>query len=116
MDFSIEQSFTDLEPGTYELSAFSQGGDLAADASMELYAVVDGKELTVPFMLTTYADWQNPTVSGIKVTDSIIIRRILGGEVSVNRKFGVKSPKTTNSVQKVPKSGFFVRNFFILLV
>ena len=48
MDFSIEQSFTDLEPGTYELSAFSQGGDLAADASMELYAVVDGKELTVP--------------------------------------------------------------------
>lgn len=69
MDFSIEQSFTDLEPGTHELSAFSQGGDLAADASMELYAVVDGKELTVPFMLTTYADWQNPTVSGIKVTD-----------------------------------------------
>ena len=72
MDFSIEQSFTDLEPGTYELSAFSQGGDLAADASMELYAVVDGKELTVPFMLTTYADWQNPTVSGIKVTDGTL--------------------------------------------
>ena len=72
MDFSIEQSFTDLEPGTYELSAFSQGGDLATDASMELYAVVDGKELTVPFMLTTYADWQNPTVSGIKVTDGTL--------------------------------------------
>lgn len=72
MDFSIKQSFTDLEPGTYELSAFSQGGDLAADASMELYAVVDGKELTVPFMLTTYADWQNPTVSGIKVTDGTL--------------------------------------------
>ena len=72
MDFSIEQSFTDLEPGTYELSAFSQGGDLAADASMELYAVVDCKELTVPFMLTTYADWQNPTVSGIKVTDGTL--------------------------------------------
>mgnify|MGYP004468231461 FL=1 len=72
MDFSIEQSFTDLEPGTYELSAFSQGGDLSSDASMELYAVVDGKELTDPFMLTTYADWQNPTVSGIKVTDGTL--------------------------------------------
>lgn len=72
MEFSIEQSFTDLEPGTYELSAFSQGGDLSADASMELYAVVDGKELTAPFMLTTYADWQNPTVSGIKVTDGTL--------------------------------------------
>ena len=72
MEFSIEQSFTDLEPGTYELSAFSQGGDLSSDASMELYAVVDGKELTDPFMLTTYADWQNPIVSGIKVTDGTL--------------------------------------------
>ena len=72
MDFSIEQSFTDLAPGTYELSAFSQGGDMSADASMELYAVVDGKELTDPFMLTTYADWQNPVISGIKVTDGTL--------------------------------------------
>ena len=69
MDFSIEQSFTDLEPGTYGLSAFSQGGDLSDDASMELYALVDGKELTAPFKLTTYADWQNPAIPEIKVTD-----------------------------------------------
>lgn len=69
MDFSIEQSFTDLEPGTYELSAFSQGGDMSDDASMELYAIVDGKELTAPFKLTTYADWQNPVIPEIKVTD-----------------------------------------------
>lgn len=26
MDFSIEQEFTDLEPGTYQLSAYAQGG------------------------------------------------------------------------------------------
>ena len=69
MDFSIEQSFTDLEPGTYELSAFSQGGDLSDDASMELYALVDGRELTAPFKLTTYADWQNPAIPEIKITD-----------------------------------------------
>lgn len=69
MDFSIEQSFTDLEPGTYELSAFSQGGDLSDDTSMELYALVDGRELTAPFKLTTYADWQNPAIPEIKVTD-----------------------------------------------
>ena len=69
MDFSIEQSFTDLEPGTYELSAFSQGGDLSDDAYMDLYALVDGKELTAPFMLTTYADWQNPVIPEIEVTD-----------------------------------------------
>ena len=69
MDFFIEQSFTELEPGTYELSAFSQGGDLSDDASMELYALVDGRELTAPFKLTTYADWQNPAIPEIKVTD-----------------------------------------------
>lgn len=69
MDFSIEQSFTDLEPATYELSAFSQGGDLSDDAYMDLYALVDGKELTAPFMLTTYADWQNPVIPEIEVTD-----------------------------------------------
>ena len=72
MEFSIAQSFTDLEPGTYELSAFSQGGDLSADASMELYAVIDDMVLADPFMLTSYADWQNPTVSGIKVTDGTL--------------------------------------------
>lgn len=72
MEFSIEQRFTDLEPGTYELSAFSQGGDLSSDASMELYAIVDDMVLADPFMLTTYADWQNPTVSGIKVTDGTL--------------------------------------------
>ena len=69
MDFSIEQSFTDLEPGTYELSAFSQGGDLSDDAYMDLYALVNGRELPAPFKLTTYADWQNPAIPEIKVTD-----------------------------------------------
>ena len=43
--------------------------------------------------------------------DHIIIRRILGGEVSVNRKFGVKSPKTTNSVQKSSEIRIFCTEF-----
>jgi len=38
-------------------------GDLSDDAYMDLYALVDGKELTAPFMLTTYADWQDVRVS-----------------------------------------------------
>lgn len=96
MDFSIEQSFTDLEPGTYELSAFSQGGDLSADASMELYAVVDGKELTAPFTLTSYADWQNPTVSGIKVTDGTLT---IGVRYQCNRNsWGTLDDVTLNRV------------------
>lgn len=91
MDFSIEQEFTDLAPGTYQLSAYAQGGDMSADASMELYAVADGTEWTDPFMMTTYADWQNPTVREIKVTDSTLT-------IGVRFKCNVKSWGTVDDV------------------
>lgn len=72
MEFSIEQEVKDLEPGIYQLSAYSQGGDISQDAVMELYAIVNGEEQNVPFQLTTYGDWQNPTISEIKVTDGTL--------------------------------------------
>lgn len=72
MEFSIEQEFTDLEPGTYQLSAFSQGGDMKQDSVLELYAVVGSDEQKVSFMLTTYADWKNPTIPEIKVADGTL--------------------------------------------
>ncbi len=73
MEFSIEQEFTDLEPGTYQLTVYAQGGDVSADSSMELYAVVNGEELTEPFMVTTWVDWKAPTITDIKVTDGTLI-------------------------------------------
>ena len=72
MEFSIEQEVTGLENGTYQLSVFSQGGDMSSDASMELYAVTADGGQTAPFMLTTYNDWQNPTIKEIKVTDGTV--------------------------------------------
>jgi len=72
MDFSIEQEFTDLEAGTYRLSAFAQGGDMSADAQMELYAVTGDGEQTQSFMVTTYNDWKNPTIPEIQVTDGTL--------------------------------------------
>ena len=72
MNFSIEQEVTDLEPGTYSLMAYAQGGDMADDADLELYAVTKDGEQTEKFMLTTYADWKNPTISGIKITDGTV--------------------------------------------
>lgn len=72
MDFSIEQEFTDLEPGTYQLFAYSQGGDMSEDSVLELYAVVNGEELKDSFMLTTYTDWKNPKIPEIKVTDGTL--------------------------------------------
>lgn len=72
MEFSLEQEVTGLENGTYQLSVFSQGGDMSSDASMELYAVTADGGQTEPFMLTTYNDWQNPTIKEIKVTDGTV--------------------------------------------
>ena len=74
MDFSIEQVVTGLEPGTYELSVFSQGGDMSSSAVLELYAAADGQEYTQSFELTGYAEWKEPTVTEIKLAgDSMVI-------------------------------------------
>ena len=70
MDFSIEQTITDLKAGTYQLSAYAQGGDVADDADMELYAAVNGKEVDpASFVLTTWADWKLPTINDIMIAD-----------------------------------------------
>ncbi|MCM1537979.1 MAG: glycosyl hydrolase 53 family protein [bacterium] len=73
MEFAIEQEFTDLQPGTYQLFAYAQGGDVSDECEMELYAVVNGEELTEPFMVTTYTDWKVPMIPEIKVTDGTLV-------------------------------------------
>ncbi|UWV47693.1 hypothetical protein N1236_04055 [Acetivibrio thermocellus] len=45
---------------------------MSEDSVLELYAITNGEEEKVPFMLTSYADWQNPTISEIKVIDSTL--------------------------------------------
>lgn len=69
MAFQIEQEFDDLEPGTYELKAYFQGGDIDESAQMELYANMDDTIVTDAFTAQGYANWQEPTISSIKVTD-----------------------------------------------
>lgn len=83
MEFSIEQEFTDLEPGVYYLTANAQGGDTAQDSTFELYAVVNGEELKDDFKLTTYTDWKTPAVSDIKVTDGTLT---IGVRIKTNAK------------------------------
>lgn len=96
MDFSIEQEFTDLEPGTYQLMVYAQGGDVSDDAAMELYAIVDGEEQTAPFMVTTYGDWQTPTISEIKVTDGTLT---IGVRMKCNpRSWGTVDDFTLNKI------------------
>lgn len=72
MDFSIEQKFTDLEPGTYELKAYFQGGDIDSTAKMELYASVGDDVASDAFTAEGYGNWQEPKISAIKVTDGTL--------------------------------------------
>ena len=68
MDFAIEQEITDLEAGSYRLSAFAQGGDMEESSDLELYALVNGEEAAAEsFMLTSWADWKEPVISDIKI-------------------------------------------------
>lgn len=72
MDFTIEQKFTDLEPGTYTLKAYFQGGDIDDSAKMELYASCGSSVSSDAFTAQGYANWQEPTISSIKVTDGTL--------------------------------------------
>lgn len=83
MEFSLEQEFTNLEPGTYYLTMFSQGGDCADNASFELYAKTTEKEQTASFQLTTYIDWKNPVIAEIQVTDGNLV---IGVRAKTNAK------------------------------
>ena len=96
MDFSIEQELIDLEPGTYQLSVFAQGGDMSEDSILELYAIVNGEELSSSFMLTTWADWKNPVIPEITVTDGTLT---IGVRMKCNAKsWGTIDDFTLNKI------------------
>ena len=96
MDFSIEQDFTDLEPGTYQLFVYAQGGDVSEDSEMELYAIVDGEEITEPFMVAGWANWQQPTISDFKITDGTLT---IGVRMKCNAKsWGTVDDFTLNRI------------------
>ena len=96
MEFAIEQDFTDLESGTYQLFVYAQGGDVSEDCEMELYAIVNGEELTEPFMVAGWANWQQPTIPEIKVTDGTLT---IGVRMKCNaRSWGTVDEFTLNRI------------------
>lgn len=96
MEFSIEQELTGLEPGTYQLIAYAQGGDVTPDAEMELYAITSEGEQTTPFALSGYANWQEPTIPEIKVIDGILT---IGVRIKSNPKsWGTVDDFTLNRI------------------
>ncbi len=98
MDFSIEQEVTGLESGTYQLSVFAQGGDMSEDSELELYAVTKDGEQTASFMLTTWADWKNPVIPEIEVTDGSLT---IGVRMKCNAaSWGTVDDFTLNRIQE----------------
>ena len=72
MDFTVEQEITGLEPGTYKLVAYAQGGDMNSSADLELFAKTSDNELTQSFMVTNWAEWKEPVIPEIEVTDGTV--------------------------------------------
>lgn len=72
VDFVLEQEVKDLKPGRYNLSVFIQGGDVKNE-EMYLYAVVDGERYEVPMTVEGWNKWQNPTIEGIDIQDTVTI-------------------------------------------
>lgn len=99
MEFTIVQNFTDLEPGTYSLKAFFQGGDINSDATMELFATTsdEASKQSAPFSAQGYAVWQEPTIDEIEVTDGTLT---IGVAIKCNAKgWGTIDDFTLNKIK-----------------
>lgn len=65
-DFTIEQTVTGLEAGSYTLNANIQGGDVGKNAEIYLYAVVDGTTYqSDPVTLAGWCNWQTPELGDL---------------------------------------------------
>ena len=70
MDFAVEQTLTNLESGTYRLTAYAQGGDVKENkADFALFAKTSETEREEHFMLSGWANWKAPEISEIHITD-----------------------------------------------
>ena len=65
--FTLSQRLTGLDPGVYRVSVMAQGGDMGEDSYMALRAMSGLQDIEVPFMVTTWADWQRPEIGRIEV-------------------------------------------------
>lgn len=71
--FTVEQTLTGLEEGSYKLTGYVQGdtaGD--ADSSVYFYAIVNGETIKADTTLNGYLTWNEAELSGLKVTDGKI--------------------------------------------
>ena len=67
MDFSLEQSLTDLAPGSYRFTISIMGGD-CGETEIFAYALVDGQLVdSAPMLVTVWDSWDTAVLSGIRL-------------------------------------------------
>ena len=67
VDFSLEQSLTDLAPGSYRFSISIMGGD-CGETEIFAYALVDGQLVdSAPMQVTVWDSWDTAVLSGIRL-------------------------------------------------
>lgn len=70
MDFSVEQTISGLQAGTYNAVANLQGGDVGNDAEIYLYVKVGDEVYTSdPVVLDGWQKWKTPVINDIPVAD-----------------------------------------------
>ena len=69
VDFSLEQTVTDLASGSYRFSISIMGGD-CGETEIYAYALVDGELVaTAPLTVTVWDSWDTGKISGIRVEE-----------------------------------------------
>lgn len=73
VNFTAEQTVSNLEAGTYKLTGHIQG-DAAGDENAEVYfyVIVNGEVTKADAVLGGYVNWDTVEISGINVTDGEI--------------------------------------------
>lgn len=72
VNFTMEQEITNLAAGTYKYTMAMHGGD-AREQEIEIYAIADGKEYSVPVTITKWQEVQRPVIDNIVTTDGKIV-------------------------------------------
>lgn len=71
VDFTVEQTVTGLEPGTYYFQITLHGGD-AATQDMFIYATADGRTYTAATDVDGWTSYRSPRIEAITTTDGTI--------------------------------------------
>lgn len=71
VDFTVEQTVTGLEPGTYYFEITLHGGD-ADTQDMSIYAVADGQTYTAQTDVGGWTEYRSPRIEAITTTDGTI--------------------------------------------